>query len=158
MSQNFVLISSEVKMKIQAIKTHKQGGFTLIELMVVVVILAILAAIAVPMLMDRPDEARAVKAQQDMNAMSSALQLYKLDNFRYPTTDQGLEALVSKPSSEPVPRNWKPYMERLPKDPWGNDYLYLSPGQNGEFDIFTYGADGVDGGEGADATIGNWMQ
>lgn len=135
---------------------RQQAGFTLIELMVVVVILAILAAIAVPMLMDRPDEAREVKAKQDISALSSALQLYRLDNFRYPTTDQGLEALVSKPTGEPVPRNWKPYMERLPKDPWGRDYLYLSPGQHGDFDIFTYGANGVQGGEGADATIGNW--
>lgn len=134
----------------------KQSGFTLIELMVVVVILAILAAIAVPMLMDRPDEARAVKAKQDISALSSSLQLYRLDNFRYPTTDQGLEALVTKPNSEPVPANWKPYMERLPKDPWGRDYLYLSPGQHGAFDIFTYGANGQEGGDGADATIGNW--
>lgn len=136
----------------------KQTGFTLIELMVVVVILAILAAIAVPMLMDRPDEARAVKAKQDISAISSALQLYRLDNFRYPTTDQGLEALVTKPTTEPVPRNWKPYIERLPQDPWGREYLYLSPGQHGEFDVFTYGANGINGGEGADATIGNWTR
>ncbi|AEG31770.1 type II secretion system major pseudopilin GspG [Thiomicrospira cyclica] len=136
----------------------KQAGFTLIELMVVVVILAILAAIAVPMLMDRPDEARAVKAKQDISAISSALQLYRLDNFRYPTTDQGLEALVSQPTTEPVPRNWKPYMERLPQDPWGRSYLYLSPGQHGEFDVFTYGANGINGGDGADATIGNWTR
>lgn len=135
---------------------HRQGGFTLIELMVVVVILAILAAIAVPMLMDRPDEARTVKAKQDISAISSALQLYRLDNFRYPTTDQGLEALVSKPTGEPIPANWKPYMERLPKDPWGRDYLYLSPGQHGEFDVYTLGANGVEGGDGADTTIGNW--
>ena len=135
---------------------HKQAGFTLIELMVVVVILAILAAIAVPMLMDRPDEAREVKVKQDISALSSALQLYKLDNFRYPTTDQGLEALVSEPTSEPMPKNWKPYMERLPKDPWGNEYLYLSPGEHGQFDVFTYGADGAEGGEGADADLGNW--
>ncbi|MDY0136847.1 MAG: type II secretion system major pseudopilin GspG [Thiomicrospira sp.] len=134
----------------------RQQGFTLIELMVVVVILAILAAIAMPMLMDRPDEARVVKAKQDISALSSALNLYKLDNFRYPTTDQGLEALVSKPTSEPVPQNWKPYMERLPLDPWGKPYLYLSPGEQGVFDVFSYGADGLEGGEGIDATIGNW--
>ncbi|MBE0494040.1 MAG: type II secretion system major pseudopilin GspG [Thiomicrospira sp.] len=143
-------------MQNKKIKHYKQAGFTLIELMVVVVILAILAAIAVPMLMDRPDEAREVKVKQDISALSSALQLYKLDNFRYPTTDQGLEALASEPTSEPLPRNWKPYMERLPKDPWGNDYLYLSPGEHGQFDVFTYGADGVEGGEGADADLGNW--
>lgn len=137
-------------------KHYKQAGFTLIELMVVVVILAILAAIAVPMLMDRPDEAREVKVKQDISALSSSLQLYKLDNFRYPTTDQGLDALASEPTSEPLPKNWKPYMERLPKDPWGNDYLYLSPGEHGSFDVFSYGADGMEGGEGADADLGNW--
>lgn len=136
----------------------KQKGFTLIELMVVVVILAVLAAIAVPQFMDRPDEARKVKAKQDIAAMASALQLYKLDNFRYPTTDQGLEALVSQPSSEPEPKNWKQYMQQLPQDPWGNDYIYLSPGEHGDFDLYTLGADGEDGGEGINATIGNWKQ
>ena len=134
----------------------KQQGFTLIELMVVVVILAILAAIAVPMLMDRPDEARMVKAKQDIAAMSSALQLYKLDNYRYPSTDQGLEALVSKPSGEPEAPNWKPYMQQLPKDPWGKDYIYLSPGEHGAFDLYSLGADGEEGGEGVNATFGNW--
>lgn len=143
-------------MQDKKVKHYKQAGFTLIELMVVVVILAILAAIAVPMLMDRPDEAREVKVKQDISALSSSLQLYKLDNFRYPTTDQGLEALASEPTSEPLPKNWKPYMERLPKDPWGNDYLYLSPGEHGSFDVFSYGADGMEGGEGADADLGNW--
>lgn len=134
----------------------KQRGFTLIELMVVVVILAVLAAIAVPKLMDRPDEARLVKAKQDIGAISSALQLYKLDNYRYPTTDQGLEALVTQPSSEPEPTNWKQYMQQLPQDPWGRDYIYLSPGEQGDFDVYTLGADGEEGGEGVDATIGNW--
>lgn len=139
-------------------KRHKQQGFTLIELMVVVVILAILAAIAVPQFMDRPDEARIVKAKQDIASMSSALQLYKLDNYRYPTTEQGLEALVSQPTSEPKAPNWKPYMQQLPKDPWGRDYLYLSPGQNGDFDLYTLGADGEEGGEGVNATLGNWTE
>ena len=134
----------------------KQQGFTLIELMVVVVILAILAAIAVPMLMDRPDEARMVKAKQDIASMSSALQLYKLDNYRYPSTDQGLEALVSKPNGEPEAPNWKPYMQQLPKDPWGKDYIYLSPGEHGAFDLYSLGADGEEGGEGVNATFGNW--
>ena len=137
---------------------HKQQGFTLIELMVVVVILAILAAIAVPQFMDRPDEARLVKAKQDIASMSSALQLYKFDNYRYPTTEQGLEALVSQPTSEPEAPNWKPYMQQLPKDPWGRDYLYLSPGQNGDFDLYTLGADGEEGGEGMNATLGNWTE
>lgn len=134
----------------------KQSGFTLIELMVVVVILAVLAAFVAPKLMDRPDEARLVKVKQDIGAISSALQLYKLDNFVYPSTDQGLEALVSKPEDEPEPRNWKQYLEQLPKDPWGNTYLYVSPGEHGDFDLFTYGADGQDGGEGINATLGNW--
>ncbi len=135
-----------------------QQGFTLIELMVVIVILAILAAFAVPQFMDRPDEARMVKAQSDISSISSALQLYKLDNFRYPTTDQGLEALVTKPQSEPVPSNWRVYMQVLPKDPWGNDYWYLSPGEHGAFDLYTLGSDGEEGGEGVAATIGNWQR
>jgi len=133
----------------------RQQGFTLIELMVVVVILAVLAAIAVPKLMDRPDEARIVKVKQDISAMSSALQLYKLDNYRYPTTDEGLEALVTRPSDA---ANWKPYMDRLPNDPWGKAYIYLSPGENGDFDLYSLGADGQEGGEGANATIGNWTK
>lgn len=137
-------------------QTEKQHGFTLIELMVVVVIMAILAAIAVPKLMDRPDEARIVKAKQDISAISSALQLYKLDNYRYPTTDQGLEALVKEPTTEPVPKNWKPYLQQLPKDPWGNNYIYLSPGEHGDFDLYTLGADGEEGGKDINATIGNW--
>lgn len=136
---------------------QRQGGFTLIELMVVVVILAILAAFVVPMVMDRPDEARIVKAKQDIAAISSALDLYKLDNHRYPTTDQGLEALVSKPATDPIPPNWKPYLKQLPKDPWGRPYQYVSPGEHGPFDLYTLGADGEEGGEGADADIGNWM-
>lgn len=133
----------------------RQQGFTLIELMVVVVILAVLAAIAVPKLMDRPDEARIVKVKQDISAMSSALQLYKLDNYRYPTTDEGLEALVTRPSDA---ANWKPYMDRLPNDPWGKAYIYLSPGENGDFDLYSLGADGQEGGEGVNATIGNWTK
>lgn len=136
---------------------QRQAGFTLIELMVVVVILAILAAFVVPMVMDRPDEARIVKAKQDIASISSALNLYKLDNYRYPTTEQGLEALVKKPTSEPIPPNWKPYLKQLPKDPWGRPYLYVSPGEHGPFDLYTLGADGEEGGEGADADIGNWM-
>ncbi|WP_082676384.1 type II secretion system major pseudopilin GspG [Thiomicrospira sp. WB1] len=137
-------------------KQGRQRGFTLIELMVVVVILAVLAAIAVPRLMDRPDEARIVKAKQDISAISSALKLYKLDNYQYPTTDQGLQALVEKPQTEPEPKNWQAYMENLPDDPWGRPYLYLSPGEHKDFDLYTLGADGREGGEGMNATIGNW--
>ena len=131
----------------------KQAGFTLIEVMVVVVILGILAAILVPKVMDRPDQARKTKAKQDIRALEAALNLYKLDNFVYPTTDQGLEALVEKPSS-PEPPNWKEggYVDRLPKDPWNQDYLYLSPGEKGSIDIFSLGVDQ----QPSDDDIGNW--
>ena len=138
---------------------RRQGGFTLIEIMVVVVILGILAAFVVPNIMDKPDEARIVKAKQDIRALESALSMYKLDNFYYPSTQQGLEAMVSKPSGEPEPRNYKTggYIKSLPKDPWGNAYQYLSPGtKNAEFDIFSLGADNRPGGEGSAADIGNW--
>jgi general secretion pathway protein G len=138
-------------------KAQLQKGFTLIELMVVVVILAVLAALVVPKLMDRPDEARIVKAKQDISSIGSSLQLYRLDNFVYPTTDQGLEALSVKPTQEPVPKNWKQVLDRMPMDPWGHPYLYLMPGEHGDFDVFTYGADNQEGGEGVDATIGSWM-
>ncbi len=135
---------------------RKQQGFSLIEIMVVVVILGILAALVVPKIINRPDEARVVKAKQDILSIQSALDLYKLDNGVYPTTDQGLLALVEKPSSNPVPNNWQSYLKSLPKDPWGRDYLYLNPGQHGEIDIFTYGADGQPGGTKFNADIGNW--
>ncbi len=136
-----------------------QGGFTLIEIMVVVVILGILAAVVVPKIMDNPDKARIVKAKNDVQAIKGALDLYKLDNFNYPSTDQGLEALVSQPGGSPEAKNWKQggYLDRLPKDPWGNDYQYLNPGVNAEIDIFSYGADGHPSGEGVNADIGNWM-
>ncbi len=130
-------------------------GFTLIEVLVVVVILGILAALVVPRLMDRPDEARAVRARQDIQAISTALNLYRLDNFAYPSTDQGLEALVRPPPGAP---NWRAggYLDRVPVDPWGHVYLYLSPGRHGEFDVWSQGADGRAGGEGANADIGSW--
>lgn len=133
-------------------------GFTLIEVMVVVVILGILAAIVVPKVMDRPDAARITKARQDIRAIESALNLYKLDNFSYPTTDQGLEALTQKPAGNPQPKNWKTggYLDRLPKDPWGNDYHYLSPGVKGSVDIYSLGADDAEGGDDANADLGNW--
>lgn len=135
---------------------HKQKGFSLIEIMVVVVILGILASIVVPKIIGRPDEARLVKAKQDILAIQNALDLYKLDNGFYPSTDQGLPALVAKPNTNPNPRNWKPYLKSLPQDPWGRDYLYFSPGQHSEVDIFTLGANGQPGGTGIDAEIGNW--
>lgn len=135
-----------------------QSGFTLIEVMVVVVILSILAAVVVPKIMDNPDKARATKARQDIRAIESALNLYRLDNFQYPTTDQGLQALAEKPGGSPEPQNWKAggYLDRLPIDPWGNEYQYLSPGQNGEIDIYSLGADAAPGGEGSAEDIGNW--
>jgi general secretion pathway protein G len=134
-------------------------GFTLIELMVVLVILGVLAALIAPKLMDRPDEARKIAAKQDIATLVQALKLYRLDNMRYPSTEQNLQALVVKPGLSPVPQNWKAggYLDRLPKDPWGYPYVYLSPGRNGEFDVFSMGADGQPGGEGNDADIGNWM-
>lgn len=139
---------------------NKQSGFTLIELMVVVVILALLATFVVPQIMDRPEQARVVKAQQDIRSLESALKMYKLDNFAYPSTDQGLEALVKKPDGNPKPRNYNPkgYLESLPRDPWGNAYLYLNPGEHGEIDIYSLGADGAAGGTGYDADIGNWAK
>lgn len=135
---------------------NKQSGFSLIEIMVVVVILGILASIVVPKIISRPDEARVVKAKQDVLAIQSALELYKLDNGVYPSTDQGLIALVEKPNTNPTPRDWKQYLKSLPKDPWGRDYLYLNPGEHGEIDIFTLGAEGQPGGTGINAEIGNW--
>ncbi len=140
------------------IEQQIQRGFTLIELVVVIVILGVLATIVVPKVMDRPDDARIAKAAQDVRAMQTALNLYKLDNYRYPSTDQGLEALVNKPSGTPEAKNWKSsgYMDRLPKDPWGNEYLFLNPGSHSEIDIYSLGADGRSGGEGADTDIGNW--
>ena len=135
-----------------------QGGFTLLEVMVVVVILGILATLVVPKIISRPDEARVIAAKQDIASVMQSLRLYRLDNQRYPTTEQGLQALVARPAAAPVPLNWKAggYLERLPKDPWGNLYQYLNPGVHGEIDIFSFGADGAPGGEGNDADIGSW--
>lgn len=144
---------------------HRRGsrgvnvhGFTLIEIMVVVVILAILAALIVPRVMSRPDEARVIAAQQDIRTIVQALKLYRLDNLRYPSTEQGLAALVKPPAVPPLAPNWKTggYLERMPKDPWGNPYQYLNPGLRGEIDVFSFGADGIAGGEGFDSDVGSW--
>jgi general secretion pathway protein G len=131
----------------------------LIEVMVVVVILGILAALIVPKIMNRPDDARVVAAKQDISALMQALKLYRLDNQIYPSTDQGLQALVAMPATAPLPPNWKTggYLERLPKDPWQSDYQYLNPGVHGEIDIFSLGADKAPGGEGNNADIGSWQ-
>jgi general secretion pathway protein G len=135
-----------------------QRGFTLIEIMVVVVIMGILAALVVPKLMGRADDARITAAKQDISTLMSALKLYRLDNQRYPSTEQGLPALISKPTSGPAANGWKTggYVDKLPKDPWGGQYQYLSPGIKGDVDIFSYGADGQPGGTGNDADIGSW--
>jgi general secretion pathway protein G len=132
-----------------------QRGFTLIEIMVVVIILGILAAIVAPNVIGRIDDAQISRVQQDLRSIESALKLYRMDNFSYPTSEQGLEALVNKPA-DPNIRNWKQNLDRLPKDPWGNPYQYLSPGNNGEIDIYTLGRDGRPGGDGVDTDMGNW--
>jgi general secretion pathway protein G len=137
----------------------RNSGFTLIEVMIVIVILGVLAALIVPKVMGRPDEARVAAAKQDIFTIMQALKLYKLDNRRYPTTEQGLAALVQKPSQAPVPQSWSAggYLEKLPNDPWGQPYQYLNPGLHGEIDVMSFGADGQPGGQGVDADIGNWM-
>jgi general secretion pathway protein G len=136
----------------------RSSGFTLIEILVVIVILGILAALVVPRVLERPDEARVIAAKSDIAAIMQGLKLYRLDNQRYPTTEQGLNALVASPTIPPVPPNWKPggYLERLPKDPWGQPYQYLNPGLRGEIDVYSFGADGKPGGAGNDADIGSW--
>ena len=140
--------------------TGRDSGFTFIELMVVIVILGILAMVIAPNFMDAPDEARQEKARMDIVALESALKLYKLDNGSYPSTEQGLQALVEAPETGTLPRKWRDggYLEKrtVPKDPWGNDFVYLSPGIKGKYDIISYGADGVAGGEGFDKDINNW--
>ncbi len=138
-------------------RIRRQRGFTLIEIMVVVIILGILAAIVAPNVIGRVGQAQVTKAKQDIRGIENAMKFYRLDNFSYPTTEQGLQALVTRPN-DPNLRNWKAggYLERLPKDPWGNQYLYLNPGNNAEIDIYTLGRDGRPGGEGEDADIGNW--
>jgi len=137
---------------------NKHHGFTLIEVMVVVVILGILAAVVVPRIMDNPDKARITKAKQDIRAIESALNLYRLDNFAYPSTDQGLEALITPPGELSSSANYKQggYIRKLPKDPWGSPYLYLSPGEHSEIDIYSLGSDGAPGGSSVAADIGNW--
>ncbi len=139
-------------------RLNNQRGFTLIEIMVVVVILGILAGIVVPRLLDRPEEARRTKAAVQIRSLEEALGMFKLDNGFYPTTDQGLKALVEKPSAGRVPGRYRAggYIKKIPLDPWDAPYLFLSPGAHGDFDLFSYGPDGESGGEGDNADIGNW--
>ncbi|MEH6499577.1 MAG: type II secretion system major pseudopilin GspG [Pseudoalteromonas distincta] len=136
---------------------QRQRGFTLIEIMVVLVIMGIMAALVVPNLMDRPDQARATAASNDVGAIMQALKLYRLDNGSYPTAQQSLQALVEKPTVGKEPSNWRNYLEKLPNDPWGNPYQYLNPGTYGEVDVFSLGADGEPGGEKGNADIGSWQ-
>jgi general secretion pathway protein G len=140
-----------------SLRHRLQRGFTLIELMVVLVIIGVLAALIVPNVLDRADDARATAAKTDVHNLVQALKLYKLDNQRYPTAEQGLQALVAKPSTNPVPPNWKPYLDKLPSDPWSRPYQYLNPGVQGEIDVMSFGADGQAGGEGKNADIGSWQ-
>ena len=132
-------------------------GFTLIELMVVLVIIGVLAALIVPNVLDRADDARVTAAKTDIANIVQQLKMYRLDNQRYPTAEQGLQALIAKPTSGPIPNHWKPYLDKLPNDPWGRPYQYLSPGIKGEIDVMSFGADGQSGGEGKDADIGSWQ-
>jgi general secretion pathway protein G len=139
-------------------RLRRAAGFTLIELMVVLVIIGVLAALIVPNVLDRTDDARATAARTDINVLMQALKIYKLDNQRFPTADQGLAALVNRPTTPPEPMNWRrPYVEKLPNDPWGRPYIFLNPGVKGEVDVMSYGADGQSGGEGKDADIGSWQ-
>lgn len=151
--RNSLIYSSRNKLR-----SAVNRGFTLIEIMVVVVIMGILAALVVPKLMGRTDDARITAARQDIATLMQALKLYKLDNQRYPSTEQGLQALVTKPSGGPPANGWKAggYIDKLPKDPWGGQYQYLSPGIKGEVDVFSFGADGQAGGAGNDADVGSW--
>jgi general secretion pathway protein G len=136
---------------------RKSRGFTLIELMVVLVIIGVLAALIVPNMLDRADDARVTAARTDVNNLMQALKLYKLDNLRYPSGEQGLQALVAKPTIGAIPPNWRPYLDKLPADPWGHPYQFANPGLKGEIDVYSFGADGVVGGEGRNADIGNWQ-
>ena len=139
------------------IEQRVQRGFTLIELMVVLLIIGVLSALIVPNVLDRLDEGKVTGAKSDINTLVQALKMYKLDNQRFPTAEQGLQALIVKPTASPIPSNWRPYLDKLPQDPWGHPYQYANPGVKGEIDVYSTGADGVVGGEGKNADIGSWQ-
>ena len=141
----------------RALRLALHRGFTLIELMVVLVIIGVLAALIVPNVLDRADDARVTAAKTDIGNLMQALKLYKLDNQRFPSAEQGLQALVTKPTTGEVPPNWRPYVEKLPNDPWGRPYVYMNPGVKGAVDVLSFGADGKAGGEGNNADIGSWQ-
>ncbi len=142
-----------------SVRRRAQSGFSMIEILVVLVIIGLLVSIVAPNVLDRADDARIQKAQADFKAIETALKMYRLDNFNYPSSEQGLEALVTKPSIDPIPRQYRAngYLENLPKDPWNRPYLYLSPGEEKEFDIYTLGADGVSGGQDQNGDMNNWQ-
>lgn len=156
--KNQKILVAGVSGQFSLVRRARMRAFTLIEIMIVLVIMGILASLVVPKLMGRTDDARVLQAKQDISTMLGALKMYKLDNMRYPTTEQGLQALVTKPTSGPAANGYKPegYISKLAKDPWGNPYQYMSPGLKADVDIFSYGQDGQPGGAGYDADIGSW--
>ena len=158
MQRAYCLMSPQAMNKLlRSVSRTAQRGFTLIELMVVLVIIGVLAALIVPNVIERADDARVTAARTDINNLMQALKLYRLDNQRYPTAEQGLQALLVRPTAGPAAPNWKPYVEKLPSDPWGHPYQYMNPGIKGEIDVLSLGADGQAGGEGKNADIGSWQ-
>jgi general secretion pathway protein G len=143
--------------KSRRLPPSRTNGFTLIELMVILVVIGVLAALIVPNVLDRADDSKVTAARNDVNNLMQALKLYRLDNQAYPTAEQGLKSLTTRPTAPPIPTNWRPYVDKLPTDPWGRPYQYLNPGLHGPVDVLSLGADGQPGGEGNNADIGSWQ-